>query len=128
MVGWLKSIEYLGIRCCTNSLHRSLSHISASLSHKNGEFFFSFKFGLLDLLHQWLLQTVYTRVDNDSQRVSVAVDSHKIYLSQFCSPLMISSRCAYKLLLILMYQNQQGGRRHTSECITSTRDEHNTSS
>jgi hypothetical protein len=32
------------------------------------------------------------------------------------------------MLLILKYQNQQGGRRHTSECIKSTRDELNPSS
>ena len=64
----MKSIEYLGIRCCTNSLHRSLSHISARLSHKNGEFYFSFKFGILGLLHQWSLQIAYIRVGKDSQR------------------------------------------------------------
>ena len=45
MVGWLKSIEYLGIRCM-KSLHRSLSYISASLSHKNGEFYFVFNLGI----------------------------------------------------------------------------------
>ena len=47
MVDWLKSIEYLGIRCCTNFLHRSLSHISASLSDKFGLFYFSLKFIIL---------------------------------------------------------------------------------
>lgn len=47
MVGWLKSIEYLGIRCCTNSLNRSLSHISASLSHKFELIYFSLKFIIL---------------------------------------------------------------------------------
>ncbi|GJX06269.1 putative RNA-directed DNA polymerase [Tanacetum coccineum] len=36
----------------TNSLHRSFN-ISASLSHKNGKFYFSFKFGISGLLHQW---------------------------------------------------------------------------
>ena len=45
MVGWLKSIEYLGIRCM-KSLHRSLSYNGASLSHKNGEFYFVFKLGI----------------------------------------------------------------------------------
>ena len=55
LVGWLKSIEYLGIWWWMNSLHRSLSHISASLSHKIGEFYFSFKFGILGFLHQWSL-------------------------------------------------------------------------
>ena len=52
MVGWLKSIEYLGIRCCMKSLHRSLSYIGASLSHKNGEFCFIFKLGISGLLHK----------------------------------------------------------------------------
>ena len=47
MVGWLKSIEYLGIQDCMNSLHRSQSHISASLSHKFGLFYFSIKFIIL---------------------------------------------------------------------------------
>ena len=51
MVGWLKSIEYLGIRCM-KSLHRSLSYISASLSHKFGLFYFSLKFVILGFLHQ----------------------------------------------------------------------------
>ena len=45
MVGWLKSIEYLGIRCM-KSLHRSLSYNGASLSHKIGEFYFVFKLGI----------------------------------------------------------------------------------
>ena len=47
MVGWLKSIEYLGIRCCMKSLHRSLSRISTSLSHKFGLCYFSHKFIIL---------------------------------------------------------------------------------
>ena len=70
MVGWLKSIEYLGIRCCTNSLHRSLSHTSARLCHKNRDFYFSFKFGILGLLHQWSLHIAYIRGGKDSQRES----------------------------------------------------------
>jgi hypothetical protein len=47
MVGWLTSIEYLGIRCGANSLHCSLSYISASLSHKFELFYFSLKFVIL---------------------------------------------------------------------------------
>lgn len=49
MVGWLKSIEYLGIRCM-KSLHRSLSYNGASLSHKNGEFYSIFKLGISGVL------------------------------------------------------------------------------
>jgi hypothetical protein len=52
MVGWLMSIEYLGIRWGANYLHRSLSYISASLSHKFGLFYFSLKFVILGFLHQ----------------------------------------------------------------------------
>ncbi|GJT84149.1 ribonuclease H-like domain-containing protein [Tanacetum coccineum] len=42
----------------TNSLHH-FSNIGASLSHKNGEFYFNFKFGISGLLHQWSLQIAY---------------------------------------------------------------------
>ena len=52
MVGWLMSIEYLGIQWGANSLHRSLSYISASLSHKFGLFYFALKFIILSFLHQ----------------------------------------------------------------------------
>ena len=63
MVGWLKSIEYLGLRCM-KSLHRSLSYNGASLSHKNGEFYFVFKLGISGLLHKVLaIADFFIRVD-----------------------------------------------------------------
>ena len=49
-------------------LHRSLINNSASLSNGFGEFYFSFKFGILGLLHQWSLQIAYIRGGKDSQR------------------------------------------------------------
>ncbi|GJX28159.1 hypothetical protein Tco_0236238 [Tanacetum coccineum] len=39
----------------------------ASLSHKNGEFYFNFKFGISGLLHQWSLQIAYKGVGKDGQ-------------------------------------------------------------
>ena len=63
MVGWLKSIEYLGIRCM-KSLHHSLSYNGASLSHKNGEFYFVFKLGISGLVHKVLaISDFFIRVD-----------------------------------------------------------------
>ncbi|GKB25955.1 hypothetical protein Tco_0865356, partial [Tanacetum coccineum] len=41
---------------------KSSSNISASLGHKNGEFYFKFKFGISGLLHQWSLQIAYKGV------------------------------------------------------------------
>ena len=54
--GWIveEIMEYLGIRCM-KSLHRSLSFNGASLSHKNGEFYFFFKWGISGLLYKEVL-------------------------------------------------------------------------
>ncbi|GJQ90196.1 hypothetical protein Tco_0001335 [Tanacetum coccineum] len=57
----------------TSSLHRS-SNICASLSHKNGKFYFNFKFAISGLLHQWSLQIAYKGVGKDSQRELMSRD------------------------------------------------------
>jgi hypothetical protein len=75
MVGWLKSIEYLGIQSCTNSLHRSLSHISASLSHKFGLSYFSLKFIILGFSPS--LVTTYSRQNDNGVGNELAERSRK---------------------------------------------------
>ena len=107
-----------------NSLHRSLSHISASLSHKIGEFYFSFKFGISRLLHQWSLQNSlhkgWLNIVIGEFLLQLILTGH---IFAYLVLLKISSRCSYDVMLILRYLIQQGGRRHTSERTTSTRDE-----